>query len=118
MGNAKRTVIHIPKAMVGQHLLLFGVRYYLKISLIYSKLLKFFLQQNLIIEMYIYLSAIASQNKVTLVAILMISGKLATLDLLRTKVFSNKGFDIIASFHDITSKILSRDSNYILDVVM
>ena len=48
----------------------------------------------------------------------MMSAKMATPELLKIKVFWNKGHDIIISVHDVTSKILSRDSNYIVDVVM
>ena len=51
-------------------------------------------------------------------AILMMSAKLATLDLLKIKVFWNKGYDVMTSFHDVTNKILSRDWNYIADVVI
>ena len=40
MGNAKKTVIHNPKLRIGQYLLLFDIRYYLKISLICSKFFK------------------------------------------------------------------------------
>ena len=47
-----------------------------------------------------------------MVAILMRSGKLATLGLLKIKVFLNKGYDITISAHDVTNKILSRDSSY------
>ena len=47
----------------------------------------------------------------------MISAKLATPDLLEIKVFRNKSYKVITSVHDITNKILSRDSNYIVDVV-
>ena len=46
------------------------------------------------------------------------SAKMATPELLKIKVFWNKGHDVIISVHDVTSKILSRDSNYIVDVVM
>ena len=53
-----------------------------------------------------------------MVAILMMSAKMATLGLLKIKVFWNKGYDVIISVHDVTNKILSRDSNYIIDVVM
>ena len=52
-----------------------------------------------------------------MVKILMISAKMATLGLFKIKVFWNKGYDII-SVHDVTDKILSRDSNYVVDVVM
>ena len=48
----------------------------------------------------------------------MISAKLATPDLLKIKIFQNKGFDVIIPNYDVTNKILSRKSNYIIDVVM
>ena len=46
------------------------------------------------------------------------STKMATLDLLKIKVFRNKGYDVIRFVHDVTNKILLRDSNYIVDLVM
>ena len=46
------------------------------------------------------------------------SAKLDTLGLLKINAFWNKGYDIIISFHDVTNKILSLDSNYIVGVVM
>ena len=55
---------------------------------------------------------------IDIVAILMISAKLATLELLKINVFWNKGYDVIVSVHDVTNKILSHDSNYIVDVFM
>ena len=48
----------------------------------------------------------------------MMSAKMATPGLLKITVFWNKGYDVIISVHDVTNKILSRDSNYIIDVVM
>ena len=48
----------------------------------------------------------------------MISAKMATPVLLKTKVFWNKGYDVIIHVHDVTNKILSPDLNYIVDVVM
>ena len=48
----------------------------------------------------------------------MMSAKLATPGFLKIKVFWNKGYDVIISVHDFTNNILSRDSNYIVDVVM
>ena len=48
----------------------------------------------------------------------MMSAKMATLGLLKIKIFSNKGYDVIISIHEFTSKFLSRDSNYTVDVVM
>ena len=44
------------------------------------------------------------------------SAKLATLGLLKIKVFRNKGYDVITFVCDVTNKILSRDLNYIVDV--
>ena len=38
--NTNKIVTHIPKLRVGQCSFLFDIRYYLKISLIYSKFLK------------------------------------------------------------------------------
>ena len=53
-----------------------------------------------------------------MITILMISAKMPTLGLLKIKVFWNKDYDVIIYVHDVTSKILSRDSNHIVDVVM
>ena len=48
----------------------------------------------------------------------MISAKMTTPDLLKIKVFWNKGYDVMIFVHDATNKILSGKSNYIIDVVM
>ena len=48
----------------------------------------------------------------------MMSAKMATPGFHKIKVFLKKGYDIISFTNDITNKILSRDSNYIVDVVM
>ena len=53
-----------------------------------------------------------------MVTIFMISAKMVTPALVKIKVFWNKGYDVIISVSDATNKILSRDSNYIIDVVM
>ena len=53
-----------------------------------------------------------------MVTVLMMSAKMATLVLLIIRVFWNKDNDIIISVHDVTNNFLSRDSNYIIDVVM
>ena len=52
-----------------------------------------------------------------MVAILMMSAKLAFLGLLKIKVFSSKGYDVIIYVHDLTKKILSR-YNYNVHVFM
>ena len=44
--------------------------------------------------------------------------KLATLGLIKIKVFWNKGYDVIVSVHDVINRILLHGSNYIVDVVM
>ena len=51
---------------------------------------------------------------------LTILTKTATLVLLKLKMFLNKGYNVIISFsvHDVTSKSLSRDSKYVVDVIM
>ena len=48
----------------------------------------------------------------------MMLAKVATEGLLKIKVFWNKGYDITIFDHDVTNKILSRDSNYIVDMFM
>ena len=48
----------------------------------------------------------------------MMSAKMATLGFLEIKIFSNKGYDVIISAEDVINKILSNDSNYVVDVVM
>ena len=48
----------------------------------------------------------------------MMSTKMATPGLLETTIFWNKGYNVIIPIHDVTNKILSRDSNYVADVVM
>ena len=53
-----------------------------------------------------------------MVTILMMLAKITTPGLLKIKVFWNNSYDAIISVHDVTSKILSRDSNYVIDEVM
>ena len=53
-----------------------------------------------------------------MVPILMMSAKLATLGLLKIKVFWNKDYNVIISVQDVINKISSFDSNYIVDVVL
>ena len=53
-----------------------------------------------------------------MVAILMMLAKLAALGHIEIKVTWKKDYGIIISTHDVTNKILSRDSNYIVDVVI
>ena len=48
----------------------------------------------------------------------MMSGKKANPGLLKTTVFWNKGYGLIIPAHDVTNKILSRDSNYIVNAAM
>ena len=46
------------------------------------------------------------------------SAKMATPGLLKITVFRNKGYDVIIHVDDVTNEILSRDSNYVVDVFM
>ena len=48
----------------------------------------------------------------------MMSAKIATPGLLKITIFWNKGYDIIIPADDVANKILSCDSNYIVDVFM
>ena len=48
----------------------------------------------------------------------MMSAKMATPGLLKIMVFWNKGYDVITPVDDVTNKILSGVSNYIVDVFM
>ena len=53
-----------------------------------------------------------------MITILMMSEKMVTLGLLKTKVFWNKCYGTIMSVCDITNKILSQVSNYVVNVIM
>ena len=55
---------------------------------------------------------------IMMVIILMMSAKMATPGPFKITVFWNKGYDVIISVYEVTNKILSRDSNYIVDAVM
>ena len=46
------------------------------------------------------------------------SAKMATPGLLKITLFWNKDYDVIITVDDVTNKILSHDSNYIVDVFM
>ena len=46
------------------------------------------------------------------------STKMATLGFLKTKVYWSKGYGAIIFVDDVTNKILSSDSVYIIDVFM
>ena len=46
----------------------------------------------------------------------MMSAKMATPGLLKIAVCWNKSYDVTITVNDVTNKILSRDSNYIVDV--
>ena len=48
----------------------------------------------------------------------MMSAKMASQGFLKIAVFWNKGYGVIIYAHDVTNKILSLDSNYIMDLVM
>ena len=46
------------------------------------------------------------------------SARMATPSLLKIKVFWDIGYDVIIYVHDVTNKVLSRDSNYFVNVFM
>ena len=49
---------------------------------------------------------------------MMMLEKSATPGFLKIKIFQNKGYDVIIPNCDMTNKILSCNSNHIVDVVM
>ena len=53
-----------------------------------------------------------------MIAILMVSTKLAIPSLSKVKVCWNKGYEVIRYVYDVINKILLRNSNHIVDVVM
>ena len=57
-----------------------------------------------------------------MIKILMMSAKMATPGLLEINLFWNKGrhlkYDVLISGYDVTNKILSHDSKYIVDAIM
>ena len=53
-----------------------------------------------------------------MVAVLLMSAKMATLGFLRIKAFRNKVYDVIFYVHDVKNQILLRESICIVDVVM
>ena len=55
---------------------------------------------------------------INMVTVLIISAKMATPAFLKIKVFWKNGCDVIISVHDVNNKILSRDSNYNVNMVM
>ena len=48
---------------------------------------------------------------------MMMLAKMASPGFLELTVFWNKGYDVIIPVNDVTKKILSCDSNYIVDVL-
>ena len=50
--------------------------------------------------------------------ILMMPAKMATLGLLKIKVFWNKVYDIIISVYGVTNKISLGESNYIVNAII
>ena len=50
--------------------------------------------------------------------ILMTSAKLTTLGVLKRKILLNKTDNVLISVYHVTNKVLSRGSNYIVDMAM
>ena len=51
-------------------------------------------------------------------AFLMMSANSGAPDLLKIKIFPLKGYELTVSIHDVSNKVLSRDSNDIVNVDM
>ena len=50
--------------------------------------------------------------------ILMTSARLTTLGVLKRKILLNKTDNVLISVYHVTNKVLSRGSNYIVDMAM
>ena len=74
----------------------------------------------LIHDFYFFLTFLESLKNVfiNMVTTLIMPAKIATLGLLKTKVFWNKGYGVIISVHNLINENFSSDSNYIVDVVI
>ena len=48
-----------------------------------------------------------------MVGLLIILAKLGTVGLLKINAFSDKGCGVIISVHEVTKRVLSRDSNHL-----
>ena len=55
---------------------------------------------------------------INILPVLIISAKLDSLGLLKIKVFQNSGYDVTIPDYNVTNKILIRESNYIIGLVM
>ena len=53
-----------------------------------------------------------------MIKIFMMSAKLANPDLLKMKAFWKRGYYVIYSVYNVTNKMFSHESNYIVDVAM
>ena len=84
----------------------------------YIKKYRYRLHFNAYFSILLTLFASLKVVLINMIAILMMSAKLATLDLLKIKVFWDKVYDITISVHYVTNKFLLRDPNYTIDVVM
>ena len=96
------------------------------ISIIYRKSTNIAISRNTVVvdciftRNFFFFFIVFKSLKVILIdiaAILMISAKMATLGLLKIKVFGNKGYEVMICVHDVTNNILSRYSNYIIDAI-
>ena len=86
----------------------------------YLRKIQYFDDVNILILMMSAKMSVESLKIVLIkeVIILMMSAKMAAPGLFKIMVFRNKSYYVIISVHDGTNKILSHDSNYIVDVVM
>ena len=55
---------------------------------------------------------------INMLPVLIMSAKLDSLGLLKIKVFQNSGYDVTIPDYNVTNKILIRESNYIIGLVM
>ena len=71
-----------------------------------------------IFPIYFNFSSVFIDCSKNMVKILIMSARVATANFPKIKIFWNKGYYIIYPVYDVTNKILSHDTNYIMVVVM
>ena len=87
----------------------------------YQKSRTFVLSRNTDIDCFLNFLTIFESLRVVLrnvLAIFMMSQKLATLGLLKRKIFLNKRYDVMIYAHGVTNKFSLNGLNHIVDMVM
>ena len=114
--KTKKYVSHVKHPLSCAHISIFSLEIS-KFCYIRKHRYRFILVQNLVLILLTFLES-SKIFLINMVTILMMAAKLASPGLLTIKIFQNKGYDVTIPDYDVTNKILSRTSNYIVDIVM